>query len=382
METTRRELVQKTASLAAVAAVGWRTFGVPTSAYAPPPIGYGALGDPDVNGVRLPPGFTARLLGRTGEPVLGTDYIWHPEPDGAATFATGDGGWILACNSEDNGTAGGVSAIRFDAGGNPTAAYRILTGTKWNCAGGKTPWNTWLSCEEFRNGRVWECNPFLPGSQGTPRPALGIFIHEASPVHPATGFVYLTEDDHDGRLYRFRPDRRGDLSSGALEVASVGSNGAVSWLEASPKSPYRKRDATVFDRGEGAWISQDVLYFSTTANDRVWALDLTTQRIRVIYDGQGANANDALHEPDNVTIHERSGDGFVAEDADDIQLVQLVRSGSDWTAVPFLQFAGHDGSEVTGPVFSPDGARLYVNSQRGTDGAGMTFEITGPFDRS
>jgi uncharacterized protein len=50
--------------------------------------------------------------------------------------------------------------------------------------------------------------------------------------------------------------------------------------------------------------------------------------------------------------------------------------------VPFLQFAGHDGSEVTGPVFSPDGSRLYVNSQRGTDGAGMTFEITGPFDAS
>jgi secreted PhoX family phosphatase len=156
----------------------------------------------------------------------------------------------------------------------------------------------------------------------------------------------------------------------------------VSWFEVSPKRPYRKQDATIFDRGEGAWISRDVLYFSTTANDRVWALDLTTQRIRVIYDGQGANANDALHEPDNVTIHERSGDGFVAEDADDIQLVQLVRSGDDWTAVPFLQFAGHDGSEVTGPAFSPDGSRLYVNSQRGTDGAGLTFEITGPFDAS
>jgi uncharacterized protein len=382
LETTRRELVQKTASLAAVAAVGWRTFGVPSSAYAPPPIGYGLLGDPDANGMRLPPGFTARLLGRTGEPVLGTNYIWHPEPDGAATFATDDGGWILACNSEDNGTAGGVSAIRFNSSGEPTTAYRILTGTKWNCAGGKTPWNTWLSCEEFRNGRVWECNPFLPGSQGTPRPALGIFIHEASPVQPSTGFVYLTEDDHDGRLYRFRPDRRGDLRSGVLEVASVGTGGAVSWFEVSSKRPYRKQDATIFDRGEGAWISRDVLYFSTTANDRVWALDLTTQRIRVIYDGQGANATDALHEPDNVTIHERSGDGFVAEDADDLQLVQLVRTGDDWAAVPFLQFAGHDGSEVTGPVFSPDGSRLYVNSQRGTDGAGMTFEITGPFDVS
>ena len=144
METTRRELVLGTASLAAAAAVGWRTFGVPSAGHAVPPVGYGPLGDPDANGVRLPDRFAARLLGRTGEPVLGTDYIWHPEPDGAATFATGDGGWILACNSEDNGTAGGVSAIRFDSLGEPTTAYRILTGTKWNCAGGKTPSWSWV----------------------------------------------------------------------------------------------------------------------------------------------------------------------------------------------------------------------------------------------
>jgi uncharacterized protein len=381
LESTRRELVQKTASLAAVAAVGWRTFGAASAARAAPLGGYGPLGAPDANGVRLPDGFSARLLGRTGEPVLGTDYIWHPEPDGAATFVTRDGGWLLACNSEDNGSAGGVSVIRFDRRGEPTSAYRILGGTKWNCAGGATPWGTWLSCEEFRNGRVWECDPFAPG-QGVARPALGVRIHEAAPVDPRTGFVYLTEDDVDGRLYRFRPDRWGDLTSGTLEVASVAANGSVSWIPASPKRPYRKADATIFDRGEGAWISRDVLYFSTTSNDRVWALDLRAMRIRVIYDGQGANANDALHEPDNVTFHERTGDGFVAEDGDDIQLVQLVPAGQGWTAVPFLQFAGHDGSEVTGPVFSPDGSRLYVNSQRGTDGAGMTFEISGPFGAS
>ena len=59
--------------------------------------------------------------------------------------------------------------------------------------------------------------------------------------------------------------------------------------------------------------------------------------------------------------------------------MQLVRSGGEWAAAPFLQFAGHGGSEVTGPVFAPDGSRLYVNSQRGTDGAGMTFEVRGPF---
>jgi uncharacterized protein len=379
METTRRELLQRTAIAAAAVATGWRAFGIPAVHAAT--VGYGPLGNPDANGVRLPDGFQARLLAKTGAPAADTGYVWHGQPDGAATFATPNGGWVLVTNSELNGTRGGASAIRFAANGQPTAAYRILGGTKWNCAGGGTPWRTWLSCEEFRQGVVWECNPFAP-SQGIARPAMGTFMHEAAPVHPATGHVYMTEDDYGGRLYRFRPRRYGDLSAGRLEAASVGEGGAVTWIRVSPDKPYRGSDTTGFDRGEGAWISHDVLYFSTTANDRVWALDLATMQITAIYDGQGPDAAGALHDPDNITVHEPTGHGFVAEDADDIQLVQLVNTGAGWDAVPFLQFVGHDGSEVAGPVFSPDGTRLYVSSQRGKDGDGMTFENTGPFATS
>jgi secreted PhoX family phosphatase len=376
MKATRRDFMRTTA-LAAATAAGWRAFGIPGTAAAAA-IGYGPLGPADEHGVRLPFGFSARLLAKTGVTIDGTDYVWHGEPDGAATFIHPEGGWVLACNSEVNGQGGGTSAIRFRPDGTVRSAYRILSGTKWNCAGGATPWGTWLSGEEFRNGLIWECDPFVPG-QGTARPALGVFPHEASPTHVPTGHVYLTEDDYDGRLYRFRPDVFGDLSAGTLEAASVGDGGLVSWIKVSPKRPYRGKDTTVFDRGEGAWIAGDVLYFTTTDDDRVWALELNSMRIRTIYDGRGANIGEALHEPDNVTVHAPTGTPFVAEDADDIQLVQLVPSGSGWTAAPFLQFEGHDGSEVTGPVFSPDGTRLYVNSQRGFDGDGMTFEITGPF---
>ena len=50
------------------------------------------------------------------------------------------------------------------------------------------------------------------------------------------------------------------------------------------------------------------------------------------------------------------------------------------TVAPFLRIVGHPGSEVAGPAFSPDGTRLYLSSQRGTDGStGITYEITGPF---
>jgi secreted PhoX family phosphatase len=70
---------------------------------------------------------------------------------------------------------------------------------------------------------------------------------------------------------------------------------------------------------------------------------------------------------------------FVAEDGDDLQLVLIAGGRNGLIVAPFLQLDGHAGSELTGPVFSPDGRRLYLSSQRGRDGRGMTFEISGPF---
>ena len=69
------------------------------------------------------------------------------------------GGWILVTNSEVDGGRGGVSATRFDASGTIVDSYRILANTSVNCAGGPTPWGTWLSCEETSTGKVWECYP-------------------------------------------------------------------------------------------------------------------------------------------------------------------------------------------------------------------------------
>jgi len=381
MHSIRRRsfLLMGTASVmaAGLGEAAWRKALGATAVIGESP--YGPPGAPDLNGVAVPAGFSTRLLATTGSIVAGTDYSWHGQPDGASCFAGSDGGWVYVSNSELNGTRGGVGALRFTSDGGVADAYRILAGTKWNCAGGATPWGTWLSCEEHRAGLVWECDPFGAG-QGTARAALGKFPHEAAAVDPATSFVYLTEDDFDSRLYRFRPHRWGDLSEGVLEAASLRPNSVLQWIPVRADRPYRGKDTTGFQRGEGAWFSEGIVYFCTTADHRVWAHDVRAGTLETIYDAVALGGAAPLRDPDNVTVHHASGDIYVAEDADDLQLVLLADRNGQRIAAPFLQLSGHDGSEIAGPAFSPDGSRLYFSSQRGRNGkTGMTFEVTGPF---
>ncbi|MFC7640214.1 hypothetical protein ACFQX6_03620 [Streptosporangium lutulentum] len=93
---------------------------------------YGALLAADANGIRLPAGFTSKVIARSGQAVPGTSYTWHSAPDGGACFADGSG-WIYVSNSEVN-PGGGASALRFDSSGNVVSANSILSGTRQNCA--------------------------------------------------------------------------------------------------------------------------------------------------------------------------------------------------------------------------------------------------------
>jgi hypothetical protein len=339
---------------------------------------YGALQAPDANGIMLPNGFTSRVVARAGQTVQETAYVWHGAPDGGATFAAAGGGWIYTSNSElPAGFGGGASALRFASDGTIVDAYRILGGTSVNCAGGPTPWGSWLSCEERDTGQVWECDPFGV-DDAVPRPAMGVFKHEAAAVDPARGHVYLTEDRSDGRLYRFVPDAYPDLSAGMLQVATV-TNQNVSWSVVLDPSasliPTRQQvpSSTAFNGGEGAWFHDDTLWFTTKGDNRVWKLDVASATLTVLYDSATAS-NPILTGVDNI-VRASNGDLYVAEDPGDLQLVLLRPNGR---LFPFLQVTNQSGSELTGPAFNPSGSRLYFSSQRGGSG-GITYEVSGAF---
>lgn len=338
----------------------------------------------DRNGVRLPAGYSSRIVAESSvSPLGGCGYVWHAAPDGGACFADQGGGWIYVSNSELGDTDGGAGALRFDADGKLIDAYPILQDTSLNCSGGATPWGRWLSCEEIDDGRVWECDP-LGVEAAAARPALGVFKHEAVAVDSLNRKLYLTEDQPDGCLYRFTPFSYPDLSAGKLEAARLieGETGKVEWLEI--KDPLASRtetrfqtSATGFNGGEGIAYFGGKVYFTTKGDNRVWVFDINSQVLSVLYD-DNAYINPVLTGVDNITV---SSDGslYVAEDGGNMQVVVIANDGAVY---PVIELEGHDKSEIAGVAFSPDGSRLYFSSQRGKTGDdldGLTFEVQGPF---
>ena len=437
----RRSFLRRSAALGVAAGLGpgfWeRALAAPAQ---PGPSPYGPLQAPDANGLRLPAGFTSRVVAASLMPVAGTTHLWHIFPDGGACVPTDDGGWIYVSNSEFPvpvdvpdatfvlaavsanllsmpGTpalppGGGVGALRFDASGAVVDAYSILSGSTSNCAGGLTPWGTWLSCEEWESegllsgysaGLVWECDPFGV-RPAVARPDLGRFKHEMAACDPVREQVYLTEDQPDGLLYRYTPlagtwGTGSALAGGTLEAMRVAGDGTTTWLPvpnpAAPTGPLREAvaGATPFNGGEGCIYDEGRVYITTKGDDRVWVHDIEAQTMAVLYD-RAEHADAPLAGVDNIAVS-AAHDLYVAEDGDDLQICMITPDGvvAAVTQMTGMQHGIDTGtpipleSEVTGLALSPDGNRLYFNSERGMGvgglpigpGPGVLYEVTGPF---
>ncbi len=329
--------------------------------------------------IDIPVDSSIRIVAESSKPVISNkNFLWHSAPDGGACFTTNDNGWIYVSNSEIGRSDGGAGALRFNAKGDIIDAYSILNSTSRNCAGGKTPWNTWLSCEENGDlGQVYECDP--EGKQkAIVRPAMGSFNHEAVAVDPKSHYCYMTEDVKDGCLYRFKPEVKNDLSKGFLEVA-VADRNVLSWKKINDPfaidkpTRYQVKEAARFKGGEGIVYHDSKISFTTKKDNIVWQYHIATGLISKIYDAADYQ-QPLLTGVDNIEISP-SGELLIAEDGGNMQIIAL-----DHNYLPhvLVQIYGQDRSEITGPAFSPDGSRLYFSSQRGKTGQsknGITYEI-------
>ncbi|MGB5779981.1 MAG: alkaline phosphatase PhoX [Allopontixanthobacter sediminis] len=433
--TDRRRFLTATGTAFAALMASGCTARTGSLASAPAIAGYGPLVPDPAGFLDLPQGFSYRVISKLGDSM--SDGLTVPDrADGMGCFDLGNGKLALVRNHElmPTNDAGGDIPFGYDtldgkvmAGGTTTLVldaatlkveqeYRSLAGTIRNCAGGITPWGSWLTCEEAvipasdrnekNHGWVFEV-PANAGKLVNPEPlkAMGRFNHEAAAVDPATGYVYETEDRGDSLLYRFVPKVPGKLAEGgklhALALMDgttdsrnwdapsmkVGDMHPVRWIDLddveAPEDDLRQRGAAkgavLFARGEGIHMGDGELYFCCT-NGGAAKLGQVF-RLRPGRNG-GPDALDLFFEStspdqfnygDNLTVAQ-SGHLIVCEDQYTDTVANHLRGITpQGDAYPLALL--REQTEPAGACFSPDGKVLFVNSYSPT----ATLAITGPW---
>ena len=411
--------------------------------YTPGKSGYGPLVEDPAGVLSLPEGFRYKILSTAGEEM--SDGLLLPgRPDAMAVFPGPDGKMVAVRNHElTSGDAdvspfgedesrfslaepaklydvgvpgarqlGGTTTFVFDPHSRQIEKqFLSLGGTERNCAGGLTPWGSWLTCEETTrraggdyqvdHGYIFEvpANADSGLVDAVPLKAMGRFQHEAAAVDPKTGIVYMTEDQRDSLFYRFIPDNPGDLAAGGRlqalvikgresldttnhdeQTVMLGQAMETDWIDLDdPESPDdslrargRADGAAVFVRGEGMWYGHDGIYFVSTIGGALQIGQIWHYRPSP-HEGTSGETEapgrlSLLVEPNDPTFMEMAdnitvapwGDLIVCEDGN---LTDHIRGVTPEGELYTLARNEASHSEFAGACFTPDGETLLVNMQ-------------------
>ena len=393
----------------------------------------------------LPVGFKYKVISKAGSPM--SDGLLVPgRADGMGAFRTDEHNCVIIRNHENSPTPlvnspfgadnsllpeidpsllydagygknpglGGTTTMIYDEDKQEVIKeYLSLAGTHRNCAGGPTPWNSWITCEEDVskiNGEITEKDhgfvfdvPASADKLVTPKPieAMGRFNHEAVAVDPRNHNVYQTEDRHDGLIYRYIPSNPEDLHQGGkLQALAISDHQAfdtrnweernmkvaeklsVVWKDLddvlSPNDDLRyqgaESGAAIFTRGEGMWYSEGAVYFACTNGGpnkfgQIFKYHIEEEKLELFAESEDKTV---LHLCDNLTITPW-GDALVCEDNGELNRLHLIDQEGN---INLFGVNRSSTSELTGAVFSPSGKTLFVNIQENGD----TVAITGPWD--
>ncbi|WP_436716901.1 alkaline phosphatase PhoX [Roseiconus lacunae] len=406
--------------------------------------------------IHLPEGFRYISYGWTRDPM--SDGNMTPAAhDGMGVVDESDGIVTIVRNheiSDDRGAlsikggrpfdrlaGAGCTTLKFDTRDGQWLESRVsISGTSRNCAGGVTPWGTWLTAEETvlgigsvdnyetnaerafekNHGWIFEVDP-SGVEDPVPLKAMGRFVHEAVAFDRKSGIVYETEDRGTAGFYRFIPKQNGNLAAGGkLQVAEVvgqddlrghveqGAQFDVRWhtipeptlantrglTEPDELGVFKQGKSlggTTFARLEGCWSGNGGIYFDATSGGeasagQIWKYDPESETLTMLFESPG---KETLNMPDNLCVNPHGGlvlceDGDYGDDEYPQRMHLLSQEGA---LVPLALndvrlkgekgFKGdYRGREWAGATFSPDGEWLFANIQT----PGFTVAITGPWE--
>jgi hypothetical protein len=350
-----------------------------------------------VNNLRLSEGLSAKIIATSGQKVAYTSpeatstqstLNFHFNADGADVFTLPNGGYIYTSNAELGSNTGGVFGVEFDNQGRVRNYKALMTGKNRNCNGGRTPWNTWVSCEEVSGGQCWQVDPTgvrAPQATvigGTAGGSFEAFAFDAR--NSSSPSYFVTEDVTNGALRRYRPPVNTPMTWSSLH----GTGGTIDYLEFLPGNKFRWTTSLTtgrtsaqnnFPSSEGIAVQNGKLAFVSKTRKQLFTLNLDLLTYTVVSTATntlpGGGRFDA--QPDHVIVTSSTSGVLILTEDGGTTPGMFAYDGSKYLS--YFE-SNYSGDEIVGIAFSPDRKFLFAAVQS----VGLLFQISRddgkPFD--